>query len=410
MKLAMLAPIAWRTPPRHYGPWESIASLLTEGLVARGVDVTLFATLDSVTAAALDGVCPHGYAEDAQLDGRVWEALHVSHALARSGEFELVHNHLDWLPLAFGEHARAPMVTTIHGFSGAGILPAYTRSRSAFVAISDSDRYAGLDYAATIRHGIDLRMLPYHATGGGSLVSFGRIHPDKGTADAVEIARRAGRRLVICGIVQDAFTDDVLMENGPGAGSWHRARGKDDLALLLLKFASSLGETFHQDGRCVYADDRVAISLIHQTGTAPGGDRFDNLAVYISRLRPDGQTERLWTVDLDAEHREAFWAKTPVRLRRTFPDSGNGAFPAPSGRSYASSTATTAALTRTQSQATARLPAPGNPHPVASTQRLPAREAAPELAVLYRSAAANSTKAHVSAGECSRQVLQRLAS
>ena len=107
MKLAMLAPIAWRTPPKHYGPWESIASLLTEGLVARGVDVTLFATLDSVTAAVLDGVCPHGYAEDAQLDGRVWEALHVSHALARSGEFELVHNHLDWLPLAFGEHARA---------------------------------------------------------------------------------------------------------------------------------------------------------------------------------------------------------------------------------------------------------------------------------------------------------------
>ena len=137
MKLAMLAPIAWRTPPKHYGPWESIASLLTEGLVARGVDVTLFATLDSVTAAALDGVCPHGYAEDAQLDGRVWEALHVSHALARSGEFELVHNHLDWLPLAFGEHARAPMVTTIHGFSGAGILPAYTRSRSAFVAIDE---------------------------------------------------------------------------------------------------------------------------------------------------------------------------------------------------------------------------------------------------------------------------------
>jgi glycosyltransferase involved in cell wall biosynthesis len=194
----MLAPIAWRTPPEHYGPWESIASLLTEGLVARGVDVTLFATLDSVTAAALDGVCPHGYAEDAQLDGRVWEALHVSHALARSGEFELVHNHLDWLPLAFGEHARAPMVTTIHGFSGAGILPAYTRSRSAFVAISDSDRYAGLDYAATIHHGIDLRMLPYRDRRGDYLVSLGRIHPDKGTADAIEIARRAGRRLVIC--------------------------------------------------------------------------------------------------------------------------------------------------------------------------------------------------------------------
>jgi glycosyltransferase involved in cell wall biosynthesis len=211
MKLAMLAPIAWRTPPEHYGPWESIASLLTEGLVARGVDVTLFATLDSVTAAVLDGVCPHGYAEDAQLDGRVWEALHVSHALARSGEFELVHNHLDWLPLAFGEHARAPMITTIHGFSGTGILPAYTRSRSAFVAISDSDRCAGLDYAATIHHGIDLSMFPCRAARGDYLVSFGRIHPDKGTADAIEIARRVGRRLVICGIVQDEryFADAV---------------------------------------------------------------------------------------------------------------------------------------------------------------------------------------------------------
>ena len=207
----MIAPIAWRTPPEHYGPWESIASLLTEGLVARGVDVTLFATLDSVTAAALDGVCPHGYAEDAQLDGRVWEALHVSHALARSGEFELVHNHLDWLPLAFDEHVRAPMVTTIHGFSGSGILPAYRRSRSAFVAISDSDRDAGLDYLATIHHGIDLQVLPFRPRSGDQLVSFGRIHPDKGTADAIEIARRAGRRLVICGIVQDEryFADAV---------------------------------------------------------------------------------------------------------------------------------------------------------------------------------------------------------
>jgi glycosyltransferase involved in cell wall biosynthesis len=211
MKVAMLAPIAWRTPPEHYGPWESVASLLTEGLVARGVDVTLFATLDSVTAAALDGVCPHGYAEDDQLVGRVWEALHVSHSLARSGEFELVHNRLDWLPLAFDEHVRAPMVTTIHGFSGAGILPVYRRSRSAFVAISGSDRDAGLDYAATIHHGIDLRVLPFRARSGEQLVSFGRIHPDKGTGDAIEIARRAGRRLVICGIVQDEryFADAV---------------------------------------------------------------------------------------------------------------------------------------------------------------------------------------------------------
>src|SRR5690242_19207526 len=107
MKIAMVAPIAWRTPPRHYGPWEQVTSLLTEGLVSRGIDVTLYATLDSVTSAVLDGICPRGYAEGPDLDGRVWEALHVSYALARSGEFDLVHNQMDWLPLAFDRQVSA---------------------------------------------------------------------------------------------------------------------------------------------------------------------------------------------------------------------------------------------------------------------------------------------------------------
>lgn len=204
MKIALLGPIAWRTPPRHYGPWEQVTSLLAEGLVARGIDVTLFATLDSLTGAALDGVSPSGYAETAGLDGRVWEALHVAHAFARSNEFDLVHSHLDWLPLAFAAHCRAPLLTTIHGFSGAVILPAYTQARSAhFVSISNADRASELHYAATIHHGIDLDALPFSADAGDALVVFGRIHPDKGTATAIEIARRAGRRLVICGIVQD---------------------------------------------------------------------------------------------------------------------------------------------------------------------------------------------------------------
>lgn len=203
MKIAMLAPIAWRTPPRHYGPWELVTSLLTEGLVSRGVDVTLFASLDSVTSARLDGICPQPYAEDPSADGRVWEALHVSYALARSSGFDLVHNQMDWLPLAFDRHVAAPMVTTIHGFSGQGILPAYTRSRSSYVAISEADRAPALDYVATIYHGVDLDVLPYRAQAGEDVVVFGRVHPDKGTATAIRIARAAGRRLVICGIVQD---------------------------------------------------------------------------------------------------------------------------------------------------------------------------------------------------------------
>jgi glycosyltransferase involved in cell wall biosynthesis len=202
VRVAMLAPVAWRTPPRHYGPWERVAGLLTEGLVARGVDVTLFATADSVTAARLEAVVPHPYEEDPAMDGRVWEALHVANALAASAEFDIVHNHLDWLPLAFAREWRAPLVTTIHGFSGPRILPAYVAAASNYVSISDADRSPLLDYVATVHHGIDMTELPF-AAGGDDLVVFGRIHPDKGTADAVEIARRAGRRLIICGIVQD---------------------------------------------------------------------------------------------------------------------------------------------------------------------------------------------------------------
>jgi glycosyltransferase involved in cell wall biosynthesis len=203
VKIALLGPVAWRTPPRHYGPWEQVTGLLANGLVARGVDVTLFATLDSVTTAALDGVCATGYAEDPAMDGRIWEALHVAHALERSGEFDLVHNHLDWLPLAFERLAHAPLVTTIHGFSGPSIMPVYRASSSALVSISLADRAPELEYAANVYHGVDSGELPFDAAGGDSLVSFGRIHPDKGTAAAIDIAAAAGRKLVICGIVHD---------------------------------------------------------------------------------------------------------------------------------------------------------------------------------------------------------------
>jgi glycosyltransferase involved in cell wall biosynthesis len=230
----MLGPIAWRTPPVHYGPWERVTSLLTEGLVARGVAVTLFATADSVTTADLDAVAPHGYEEDPEMDGRVWEALHVAHALERSGEFDLVHNQLDWLPLAFAGSWRAPLVTTIHGFSGPRILPAYRRAHSSFVSISDADRSPDLDYLATVHHGIDLDAFPAGAAG-DDLVVFGRIHPDKGTADAIEIARRTGRRVVICGPIHDAeyFAERVEPHIDGDRVSYLGSVGPDERARVL---------------------------------------------------------------------------------------------------------------------------------------------------------------------------------
>src|SRR5215208_6243998 len=99
LRIGMLAPIAWRVPPRHYGPWERVVSLLTEGLVARGVEVTLFATADSLTRARLVGVCPRPYSEDPTLDPKVWECLHIAAVFEQAEAFDLIHNHFDFLPL-----------------------------------------------------------------------------------------------------------------------------------------------------------------------------------------------------------------------------------------------------------------------------------------------------------------------
>lgn len=205
MRIAMLAPISWRTPPRHYGPWELVTSLLTEALVARGVDVTLFATTDSMTAGTLAGVCPRPYSEDPTIDAKVWELLHVAHVFERAGEFDLIHNQADFVPLGFSRLVETPLVTTIHGLSSERIVPAYARyqDRVAYVAISEADRHPGLRYAATIHHGIPLDDFPFDPIGSDDLLFFGRIHPDKGAAEAIEAARRADRRLLMAGIVQD---------------------------------------------------------------------------------------------------------------------------------------------------------------------------------------------------------------
>jgi glycosyltransferase involved in cell wall biosynthesis len=201
----MLAPISWRVPPRHYGPWERIVSLLTEGLVERGVDVTLFATADSVTSAHLDAVCPRPLAEDASLDPKVWESLHIANAFEKAARFDVIHNHYDFLPLTYTGLVTTPVVTTVHGFSSGRIKPVYRRyaEHVAYVSISDADRDPDLPYIATVYHGIDLSEFTLQERPGRGLVYLGRIHPDKGVAEAIAVAKEAGLPLVIAGIVHD---------------------------------------------------------------------------------------------------------------------------------------------------------------------------------------------------------------
>lgn len=207
MRVGVLAPISWRVPPRHYGPWERVVSLLVEGLVERGVDVTLFATADSLTAARLESVCPRPLSEDPSLDPKVWEGLHIAHAFERTRELglDLLHNHYDFLPLTYTRLVPTPVVTTIHGFSSERIVPVYERynDRVAYVSISDADRHPSLRYAATVHHGIALEEFTPRDVPGEYLLFFGRIHPDKGVSEAIEVARRAGRPIVLAGIIHD---------------------------------------------------------------------------------------------------------------------------------------------------------------------------------------------------------------
>jgi len=194
MKIAMLSPLSWRTPPRHYGPWENVVSLLTEQLVAMGVDVTLFATGDSLTSGKLTWVCERPYSEDPTIDPKVWECLHIAEVFRRADEFDLIHNQFDFLPLSYSSFTDTPLLTTIHGFSSSSILPVYKKynEHTHYVAISEADRHHELDYIATIHHGIDLAQFPWCGGSGDYLLFFGRIHPHKGVVDAIEVARRTG--------------------------------------------------------------------------------------------------------------------------------------------------------------------------------------------------------------------------
>jgi glycosyltransferase involved in cell wall biosynthesis len=253
MKIAMLAPIAWRTPPRHYGPWELVTSLLTEALVAKGVDVTLFATQDSITSGTLAGVVPASYEEDPSIDAKVWEYRHLAHVFSRAAEFDLIHNQADFPAHAFAALVDTPMVTTIHGFSSDRILPMYKpfEDRVHYVAISDADRHPSLRYAATIHHGIRLDEFPFDAAGSEDLLFFGRMHPDKGAAEAIAVAQATNRRLNLYGIIQDQgyfdravkpHLNDRIVYHGPVGGEARlKALGQARALLHLINFDEPFG-------------------------------------------------------------------------------------------------------------------------------------------------------------------------
>lgn len=272
MRIAMLSPIAWRTPPRHYGPWENVASLLTEGLVSCGIDVTLFATADSQTSGTLHAICPMGYEEDPSLIPKVWECLHISELFDHAGEFDLIHNNFDFLPLTYSGLTTTPVVTTIHGFSSPGILPVYKKynNKVSYVSISDADRSPELDYIKTIHHGIDIKQFDFQPDPDDYLLFFGRIHHDKGARDALEIARACKKKLILAGIIQDQAyydqyvaphidADKVVYVGSVGPDERNRLLGKAFALLHPIHFDEPFGLSIVESMACgtpVIAFDR----------------------------------------------------------------------------------------------------------------------------------------------------------
>jgi glycosyltransferase involved in cell wall biosynthesis len=205
MKIAILSPVAWRTPPARYGPWEQVASNIAEGLTEKKIDVTLFATGNSVTKGKLQFVTEEAINENPNIDAKVWECLHISNLMEQADNFDLIHNNYDFLPLTYSGLIKTPMLTTIHGFSSPKIIPVYKKyNRSNFyVSISNSDRSPELDYIATVYNGINSNDFTFRKLSKEYLLFFGRIHPEKGTYESIQIAKKSGRRLIISGLIQD---------------------------------------------------------------------------------------------------------------------------------------------------------------------------------------------------------------
>lgn len=262
MKIALISPIAWKTPPEHYGPWENIASLLCEGLVKRGIDVTLFATKDSITAGKLSAVCEKGYEEDKTIEPKAWECLHISEVFERADEFDLIHNNFDFLPLSYSSLVKTPVLTTIHGFSSSKILPVFEKynKKTHYVSISDSDRCDKLDYIATIYHGINLEQFTFQKDLGDYLVFLGRMHPDKGAKEAIQIAKLFGKKLIMAGIIQDKeyfekeiepnFGEDIVYVGSVGSKQRDELLGNAYALLHPIFFAEPFGLSVVESMAC----------------------------------------------------------------------------------------------------------------------------------------------------------------
>ena len=215
LRIAHIAPVATTIPPPKSGSVETMTSLLTERLVARGHDVTLFATGDSTTTATLCAIFPHGYWHDENMwPWEMYEMLNLAAAVERAQEFDIIHYEAAYYPmsLAFARLSPTPIVQTLHHSPSAAEVGLWARYPEVpFVAISNEQARLlhGLNIVATVLHGIDTDNFTFRETPDDYLLFLGRFTEGKGVLQAIEIARRVGMRLILAAAEDQYYREHV---------------------------------------------------------------------------------------------------------------------------------------------------------------------------------------------------------
>jgi glycosyltransferase involved in cell wall biosynthesis len=218
LRIAHVAPVATSIPPPRSGSVETMTSLLTEGLVARGHDVTLFATADSTTKAKLHATYPHGYCHDQQMwPWELYELLNLAAAVERADDFDIVHYEAEYYPmsLAFARLSAVPVLQTLHYSPGNAEIGLWSRYPEApFVAISSEQArlLQGLNVVGTVLHAVDTAALAFRDRPDDYLLFLGRFTEGKGVLQAIEVARRAGMRLILAAAENDYYRSAVASQ------------------------------------------------------------------------------------------------------------------------------------------------------------------------------------------------------
>ena len=215
LRIAHIAPVATTIPPPKSGSVETMTALLTDGLVARGHDVTLFATGDSKTTARLHATYPHGYWHDLNMwPWELYEMLNLAAAVERAAEFDIIHYEAAYYPisLAFVRLSPTPIVQTLHHAPSEAEVSLWSRYPEApFVAISNEQArlLAGLNVVGTVLHGIDTDAFALRERAEDYLLFLGRFTEGKGVLQAIELARRVGMCLILAAAEDDYYRQHV---------------------------------------------------------------------------------------------------------------------------------------------------------------------------------------------------------